>query len=103
MPSWWLVGNAGPSVSAYVVQTVDGRQFEQFLADEILAPLNMQGASLILTDHLNEGLATGFRGDDAPVPYRHVVARPAGALSATPRQMANFVRMLLGRGEFEGR
>ncbi len=95
--------NAGSSVAAYVVQTIDGRLFEQFLADEILAPLNMQGASLILTDHLNEGLATGYGGDGSPVPYRHLVARPAGALSATPRQMANFVRMLLGRGEFEGR
>ena len=95
--------NAGPSVAAYVVQTIDGRLFEQFLADEILAALRMQGASLVLTDQLKGQLATGYGVDGEPVPYRHLVTRPAGALSATPMQMANFVRMLLGRGQFEGR
>ena len=95
--------NAGPSVAAYIAQEIDGRQFEEFLADEVFEPLQMQGASLLLTDHLKEKLATGYDGGGKPLPYRHLVTRPAGALSATPKQMANFVRMLLGRGRFEDR
>ena len=95
--------NAGPSVAAYIAQEIDGRRFEEFLADEVFEPLQMEGASLLLTDHLKEKLATGYDADGEPLPYRHLVTRPAGALSATPKQMANFVRMLLGRGRFDDR
>lgn len=95
--------NAGPAVAAYIVQELDGRPFEEFLKHEILEPLEMTGAGLLLTDDLEARLATGYDAHGIRVPYRHIVVRPSGALSATPRQMANFVRMLLNRGSFDGR
>ena len=94
--------NAGPAVAGYIVQKLDGRLFEDFLQDEILEPVKMTGAGLLLTDDLEGRLATGYGVDGKPVPYRHLVVRPSGAFSATPRQMANFVRMLLNRGQFDG-
>ena len=94
--------NAGPAVAAYIVQQLDGRPFEEFLEDEILEPLDMTGAGLLLTDDLEARLATGYNAEGIRVPYRHIVVRPSGALSATPRQMAKFVRMLLNRGSFDG-
>ena len=95
--------NAGPAVAAYIVQKTDGRSYEQFVADEILEPLQMTGAGLLLTDEIEAGLAPGYDGGGKRVPYRHIVVRPSGALNATPAQMANFVRMLLNRGELDGR
>ena len=95
--------NAGPAVAAYVIQELDGRPFEEFLEHEILEPLEMAGAGLLLTDDLEARLAAGYNAEGIRVPYRHIVVRPSGALSATPRQMANFVRMLLNRGSFDGR
>ncbi len=95
--------NAGPAVAAYIVQKADGRSYEQFVADEILEPLRMTGAGLLLTDEIETGLAPGYNGGGERVPYRHIVVRPSGALNATPAQMANFVRMLLNRGELDGR
>ena len=95
--------NAGPAVAAYIVEQLDGRPFEEFLNDEILEPLQMAGAGLLLTDDLEARLAAGYDANGMPVPYRHIVARPSGALNATPRQMANFVRMLLNRGSFRDR
>ena len=95
--------NAGPAVAAYIIQQLDGRPFEEFLKQEILEPLEMAGAGLLLTDDLEARLATGYIADGMRVPYQHIVVRPSGALSATPRQMANFVRMLLNRGSFDGR
>ena len=95
--------NAGPAAAAYIVQEVDGRPFEVFLEHEILKPLEMSGAGLLLTDDLRARLAAGYNAEGIRVPYRHIVVRPSGALSATPRQMANFVRMLLNRGRFDGR
>ncbi len=95
--------NAGPAAAAYVMQELDGRPFEEFLKHEILEPLEMTGAGLLLTDDLQARLATGYNAEGIRVPYQHIVVRPSGALSATPRQMANFVRMLLNRGRFAGR
>ena len=95
--------NAGPAVAAYIVQELDGRPFEAFLKHEILEPLEMTGAGLRLTDDLEARLAAGYNAEGMRVPYEHIVVRPSGALSATPRQMANFVRMLLNRGSFDGR
>ena len=95
--------NAGPAVAAYIIEQVDGRPFEEFLEDEILEPLDMTGAGLLLTDDLEARGAKGYVADGMQVPYQHIVVRPSGALSATPRQMAIFVRMLLNRGSFDGR
>ena len=95
--------NAGPAVAAYIIQQLDGRPFEEFLKHEILEPLEMTGAGLLLTDDLEARRAAGYIADGMRVPYQHIVVRPSGALSATPRQMANFVRMLLNRGSFDGR
>ena len=95
--------NAGPSVAAYILQQVDGRLFEELLAAEVFEPLEMRGASMLLTEQIKEGVATGYDADGNPLQFQHLVTRPAGALCATPKQMANFVRMLLGRGQFEGR
>jgi len=95
--------NAGPAVAAYIVQELDGRPFEEFLKHEILEPLEMTGAGLLLTDDLEARLAGGYNAEGIRVPYEHIVVRPSGALSATPRQVANFVRMLLNRGSFDGR
>ena len=95
--------NAGPAVAAYIVQELDGRPFEEFLKHEILEPLEMAGAGLLLADDLEARLAAGYNAEGIRVPYEHIVVRPSGALSATPRQMANFVRMLLNRGSFDGR
>ncbi len=95
--------NAGPAVAAYIVQKLSGRSYGQFVDDEILEPLKMTGAGLLLTDEIEAGLAAGYGGDGERVPYGHIVVRPSGALNATPAQMANFVRMLLNRGDLDGR
>ena len=95
--------NAGPAVAAYVMEKLDGRPFESIVADEIFEPLGMDGASLLLTDEVESRLAAGYDRFGNRVPYWHIAVRPSGALNASPVQMARFVRMLLNRGELDGR
>ena len=95
--------NAGPAVAAYVMERRDGRPFERIVAEEILEPLGMDGASLLLTEGVESRLAAGYDRFGNRVPYWHIAVRPSGALNASPVQMARFVRMLLNRGELEGR
>ena len=53
--------NAGPAVAAYIVQKTDGRSYEQFVADEIIEPLQMTGAGLLLTDEIEAGPGARLR------------------------------------------
>ena len=85
------------------MQNADGRLFDQFVVDEILEPMNMAGAGLLLTDEIEARLAVGYDNRGEQTPYRHIAGRPSGALNATPAQMGNFVRMLLNRGQLDGR
>jgi hypothetical protein len=44
-----------------------------------------------------------YQGDGkTPVPYWHVFLRPAGSINASARDMAQYVRFLLGRGTIDG-
>lgn len=95
--------NAGPSVAAYVIEKRDGRPFESIVAQDIFEPLGMGGASLLLTEEVDAQLAAGYDRFGNRVPYWHIAVRPSGSLNATPAQMAQFVRMLLNRGELDGR
>lgn len=95
--------NAGPAVAAYVMEKRDGRPFERIVAEDIFEPLGMDGASLLLTEEVESRLAAGFDRFGNRVPYWHIAVRPSGALNASPVQMARFVRMLLNRGELDGR
>lgn len=95
--------NAGPAVAAYVMEKRDGRPFERIVAEEIFEPLGMDGASMLQTEQVESWLAAGYDRFGNRVPYWHIAVRPSGALNASPVQMARFVRMLLNRGELEGR
>ena len=95
--------NAGPPVAAYVIQKVSGQTFEDFVEDEVLRPLGMTGASLLMTERIEAGLVAGYDGNGERVRYSHIVVRPSGALNLTPAQIARFIRMLLNRGELDGR
>lgn len=90
--------NVGPAVAALAVEKVTGKRFEDFVAKEIFAPLRMKSASFFFDDRVAKSYTPG----GLEVPYAHIIFRPSGALSASAMDMANFVRMLLNRGELDG-
>jgi CubicO group peptidase (beta-lactamase class C family) len=91
--------NSGPGLAAYIVERATGQRFEDYLRDNVLLPLGMEHATMLLDDTVRERLAKGYGEDGVTeVPYWHIIMRPAGALNASPREMANYARMLLNRG-----
>jgi CubicO group peptidase (beta-lactamase class C family) len=94
--------NSGPALAGYVVEKVSGRSFEDYVQQSFLAPLGMTSASFLLTDEMRLRLAKSYRGDGrTEVPYSHIIVRPSGALSATPRDMLQLARLLAHRGALE--
>lgn len=96
--------NANYTVAGYVVEKVSQQNFEEFLASEILEPLEMRGASFLLTDMVKNNLATGYgRDGSTPRAYEHIVGRSSGALNCTAEELSHFVQMLLNRGAYRGK
>jgi CubicO group peptidase (beta-lactamase class C family) len=96
--------NSGPPIAARAVETVTGERFESFVGKRIFTPLGMATASYFKDPATDDRRALLYRGDGVtPYPYWHIVMRPSGAINASASEMARFVRLLLGRGTFEGR
>ena len=96
--------NYGTMLAAAVVEKAAGQRFEDYVRENFFAPLEMKTASYFLTPEVEQTRATNYRGDDRrPAPYRHMIYRPAGAISASAEDMANYLLFHLQRGSVSGR
>lgn len=90
-----------------VVEEVTGTPYEAYMDANVLAPLRMTHATFDVGRARERGLARGYH-----VPWRSAEPlevdfvrseRPAGTLVASAAEFANYLRMLLAGGSFEGR
>jgi CubicO group peptidase (beta-lactamase class C family) len=94
--------NSGPPVAAYIVEKLEGQTFETLVHDRLFVPIGMTSATYFPPEP-RERLATLYHGDGkTPYPYWHILERPAGAINASPQDMAAYVRFLLNRGAARG-
>jgi len=90
--------NSGPPVAAYIVEKLAGRPFEQLVHERLFAPIGMTTATYFPPSPPAR-LATLYKSDgETPEDYWHISQRPAGAINASARDMAAYVRFLLNRG-----
>ena len=97
--------NYATSLAGYVVERVSGMPFNDYVEQHIFAPLNMRTASFRqpLPANLAPLIATGYSKPGKPsLGFEIVNSAPAGALSASGLDMANFMIAHLAGGEFNG-
>ena len=95
--------NAGAGLAAYALEQRAGISYETFVRDRIFVPLGMSNASVLLDEKTKALLATGYDSDgETPITYWHMLFRAFGAINATPRDMAAFIKLLLNRGHYQG-
>lgn len=95
--------NSGPAVAAYVVEKVTGQRFEDYVRESFFVPLAMTSATYFLTEEVESGGATLYQPDGmTPNPYWHISMRPSGAINASARDMAAYLRFYLHRGSVDG-
>ncbi|GAA2264905.1 hypothetical protein GCM10009853_017810 [Glycomyces scopariae] len=91
--------NYGNSLAGYIVERVSGVPFDDYIAEHLLRPLGMDSSSFAqplpadLADRMSSGYADS--GGEAQ-PFEYVGTPPAGALSATADDMAQFMLAQLG-------
>jgi CubicO group peptidase (beta-lactamase class C family) len=94
--------NLGPDVAAYVIEKITGEKFEDYVARTWFKPLGMAGSSYFETPEVLSKLATGYQPGGEAHPHFNILTRPAGAIVASPRDMANYLEFYLHRGSFRG-
>jgi CubicO group peptidase (beta-lactamase class C family) len=97
--------NYGASLAGYIVQRVSGERFEDYVADHIFKPLHMNHATFVqpLPKALQADMSKGyFRTSDKAQPFEMISLSPAGALSASGEDIAQFMMAHLNNGSFDG-
>jgi CubicO group peptidase (beta-lactamase class C family) len=96
--------NTGPPLAAYIAEKLEGKPFEQIAQERVFDPIGMRTATYLYPDTSVAPMATLYRTDGhTPIPYWHVVMRPAGSINASAEDMGAYVRFLLNRGAVDGR
>ena len=96
--------NYGAGLAGYIVQRVSGEPLEEYIQRHILAPLGMQHSTFTqpLPTNLAPLLAKGYvsAADGKPKAFELVNPAPAGAMTASPLDIANFMIAQLQSGRF---
>ena len=100
--------NIGYALIGAMIEEGSGKSFPEYMQDHVLDPLDMKYSSFYpeLEDSMESRRALGYEYIDeafqlAPINYQFNA--PAAGLRSTGGDMANFVQMLLNKGEFHGR
>jgi len=94
--------NYATALAGYIVQRVSGRPFEDYVDENIIKPLNMTHSTFRqpLPSNLASLMSSGYRrGSDPAEPFEIVNPFPAGSLSSSAADMAQFMIAHLQDGQ----
>ncbi len=95
--------NYGAALAGYIVQRVSGEPFAAYIRHHIFQPLGMQHSTFVqpLPAPLASLMSSGYElGSGGTKPFEIIAESPAGALSASGDDMANFLMAHLQEGAF---
>ena len=100
-------GDYASNLSGYLTQEISGVPFEQYMEENILAPLGMTSSSFYQppSDELLNREAVGYEyqnGHQEPVQNFYTRYGPSGGLRTTAADMNPFMQALLNGGDYGG-
>lgn len=94
--------NLGYSLLGAAIERVAARDFDQHMREALLRPLGMAAAGFAVDTAMQPRLAHGHKAGE-PEPDPQIRDTPAGGLRASAADLANFMRMMVGGGQLDGR
>lgn len=94
--------NYATAIAGYIVERISGRPFDQYIAENIMRPLKMTHSTFSqpLPQELAPFMSNGYRlGSDNAESFEIVNPYPAGSLSSTAADMAQFMIAHLQDGQ----
>jgi CubicO group peptidase (beta-lactamase class C family) len=97
-----VYNNAGPAVAAAILEKAAQQHYEDYMKARVLRPMGMASADFDLPPALAARIATSYAPDGSIAPYQYIILKPAGSLNTDARQLAQLIRLMLGRGTVDG-
>lgn len=99
--------NHGTALAGYILEQVSGLSWEEYIEENIFSPLEMQRTTgrQPLPEELAPDMAEGYQdvgGDQDAYGFEYLTIPPAGSISSTAEDMANFMIAHLNHGELDG-
>ncbi|MEQ8472066.1 MAG: serine hydrolase [Marinoscillum sp.] len=92
----------GYVIAAHIIEENVSTSFEEFVSENLLLPLEMDGATYHPTDSITPSFSKGYtRNEMTEVSFPSMPQWPAGALTTTIEDLSNFVNTLLNNGQFK--
>jgi CubicO group peptidase (beta-lactamase class C family) len=94
--------NYATAIAGYIVERISGKPFDEYVAENILKPLNMTHSTFTqpLPSELAPLMSSGYRlGSAEAGPFEIINAFPAGSLSSSATDMAQFMMAHLADGQ----
>jgi len=100
--------NYGTALAGYIVERVSGLPFSEYVETNIFIPLNMKSSTYRQPPELGSSacVAKPYRfinGSYVEGGFEYLLPEPAGSMSATASDMANFMIAHLSGGSYNGR
>lgn len=94
----------GITLAGYLVEVVSGLPYEEFLEQNIFAPLGMERSFITIPEDLRADVAMGyeFRGEWLPQRWEYMNTDPASTVNSTVVDMSRLAAMLLAGGTYGG-
>ena len=87
----YMYSNVGFNLLELLIEDITGRDFAEYMADEILLPLGMQDSSFAWNESLGSSVPNGHELDGTPVPPYVYPVKASGGLLASVEDIARFV------------
>jgi CubicO group peptidase (beta-lactamase class C family) len=103
--SRWIPGtryaysNIGPAVSAYIIEKVTGKKFEDYVQENFFNPLQMNNSTFYNSEAYKKLGAKLYMNNEL-VDYSYPLYRPAGTMNSSPKDMANLLYFFIQRGKY---
>jgi CubicO group peptidase (beta-lactamase class C family) len=97
--------NYATALAGYIVEHVSGQKFDEYIAEHIFKPLDMQYSTFHqpLPEKFAKDMSNGYKvASGEPQPYEIVIPAPAGSLASSGDDMAHFMIAHLQNGEYKG-
>lgn len=94
--------NYATSLAGYIVQRVSGKSFDDYMDQQVFAPLGMKQSTFRqpLPDALKGQMSQGYMTwDEKPKGFEVISMPPAGSMSATGADMGRFMLAFLQQGK----
>ncbi|ASO05641.1 serine hydrolase domain-containing protein [Arenibacter algicola] len=89
--STWAYSNLATGLTGYIIETVTGQSFDEYVKENILLPLQMNASSYNYSEINTDEMATRYINNNTPLPMYANDSYPEGGLYTSNEDMGKYL------------